>query len=839
MDDYFNERATTPFIIRPGDNEPQGYIHFRRSISRVSVNITPAENLQDFEITSTYIVNMPTLEWLATRADGEAGNATTNAGDVIARTGSNFGTSQRFYNLDKEGDSFVFDWWQMENRRKAVAPVQSYDKRELERKDKYPFQDPETENLVSNTGKYVALMGPDGDQYEHNNNATFFVINARFRQADPDHPEYVGLLAETTYVVHLGYIEGDKNSDFGCRRNTKYTYNVKINGVNAIITEASAETLDGDQFQHGAEGVVSEIREKLFICDSHFTQFAVTVSKEEIEHLDWAMIVYKDKNTMYKITSKNFTNFPKKYYDWVYIMKNDYGDLQNEFTRLYNMEKFDPQKAIPLYLASTPEYRNQLQAGVYTVFIDEYIYEDETTEPNLTHGQKTPSWKEYVNLPDRIGALTFGNLVSLDTESLMVQSKYVFRQKSLQTYYGTDPDDPDQAIALEHINETFGLKLLRTPLCPKTTMNGRYDMLKSSELAASNLWSSYLDFTRSFNYYDINEYQGTAEVGNEQTGLPGLRNENVARTAITACLTRNRDLNNDGIIQPEEVRWFLPDIVQYQNFAIGSHSLTTPLFNFSQYTAGVNGTNSSSDLMNNHKYVSSDQWFLWGAEYLSSGNQRTTLDGSGRDNEVRNIRCARYLGVDMKEDVSTKARPAPMPYNNNNNNNIITTYYGDESTRGYSSSSFEWNWEASLQNRPSARFEYKPDFLQIYAGAPLQEFRNYNGQTWFGNNNSAWQYLEAVNLKDPCEYKYGRGWRIANQAELAIMLNCGVLDPYTSPRVLSAQVSKLYTQPASNLNHRQFRIYGYYGNATNGASFHAYGGQWGGNMYVKCVRDRH
>ena len=83
--------------------------------------------------------------------------------------------------------------------------------------------------------------------------STYVVISGTYSEKDQN-----GTLVNqgtTSYTIHLGDFSNMGSMDnFSVERNARYQYNITVQGVTSIITEAKKETGDGDQ--PGAEGII-------------------------------------------------------------------------------------------------------------------------------------------------------------------------------------------------------------------------------------------------------------------------------------------------------------------------------------------------------------------------------------------------------------------------------------------------------------------------------------------------------------------------------------------------------------------------------------------------------
>lgn len=719
-----NESLTA---VSSGTTKLPGAIHFRRLISQVKFNITfDNTNIESFEPVSMTVYNVPTVSWLAEREDGEAGNTVTNAGDNINLGGKEYTSSRRFYSFEGTTTRTI-DWYQMENRRQAVIDVPTYAERERERKN-----DITDSEFKENSGIYTALCGESGDTYIKNNNATYVVLHARLTmKKKPTGVE--SRTVDAVYTVHLGYCEGAddavKAKDFNSRRNYKYTYNMKITGVDKIELEAKAETLDGD-FQHGAEGLITDITGAFFPADSHFEQRNVELTAEELEKLKWSMRVYTNQRNFITIDETNFDKpqtYPdnkvhSEYYDWI-----EFIPAPSE----PQCAAYNPAKVIKLkdMVGRTKEAG---EGDWYTMFIDEYIYENATTEPGVTHGNLTPSWKSYVNLPDRTMWLKVEEERSQDQESVIIKSKYAVQQKSLQTYYGINPENPTSAMALEHVDEYDGNTIVNDVADKDKTINRGGRFLIANYLGVIDGNGNETDREITWSKIDRTTLQKNGS--EKEQGVPNMNSNNLR----DLCLNRNRDLNGNNRIDPEEIRWFLPSIHQYVRFALGSHSLVSPLYDYE-------GKDHTDTPLQFH-YGSAEGWTLWAEEYISIGSP---------SNNIAHIRCARYLGVDMSKYETQPAEPAFKK--RDDDNNIIEFHYGVESSRSMITGELPIHYTNSEYNRSAKVLQYADKDIVLkdkYVQVP------FTMNEWINDHHG----------KSQCESEFGAGWRVPNQIEMSAMM---------------------------------------------------------------------
>lgn len=497
--------------------ELPGRIHLRRQISHITFNLIPTK---DVTITpnSYQIVNAPRTAWILER-DETVNEGKINASFLKTNSTQMRVTSQEtvkdgFFNSDNMGSrffsagetngSYTFDFFQFENKHKGEAS--NYHDREKEVKG--------TDNL--NTGIYKALC--PADSWTYNNTATYVIINCRVSPGNLDsNLEGINKDAIMTYgdakiVVHLGGI--NKNwSDFNCNRNTKYTYNVTVGGVNDIAVEA----IKDEETIPGFEGIVTQITGGYFNLDCHYNRFNVSLSDNERMGAGFGYIIeaYDDNGAHIQFDENSVDKFDTKYSDWVIFVPTTGEDEYAEFPkpndnsrhlRISLKEMGMTEKRGNETVLSYPHTDTKGGADSprwYTVFVNEYVYEESSDE---TKG----NWKNYVNLPDRRCWIKVTKKESNDKESLFVTSKYALSQKSIQTYYNTEISANIGAVGLEHKNESRGL-VLKSLYGPNATgtlnsKNGRlntwnyvynptpYEGYKGTQDLS---WSSILDQTKT------------------------------------------------------------------------------------------------------------------------------------------------------------------------------------------------------------------------------------------------------------------------------------------------------------------------------------------------------
>lgn len=907
---YDGEGNPTPCHIPAGDTKLQGYIHLRRMISYVKFNIAAGANIE-IEPISWQVHSNPIIAYLQER-DANSADVSTYFGDRQGYS-SNHGVSNLSYDFDsgdltdatgkatnKKGSSF--DFYLFENKQIAT----DYQERDggdyVGIKDGYADREREWKNADgANTGIYKSLS-PTGTKAEPNaegtdtkNFATYVTFRLKvtywvkktiedddlnvedtdaFTPVSKDTQGAVRREGYANYTVHLGYIEGGlekaKATDFNCRRNMKYTYNVTVNSLTNIIVEA----FNDEEKQSGAEGDVTDVQDVNRIeLDAHYAVFNIQLSNKDRQNLKWMI-------------EAPYANVTHSYYADDYreggSHNNDYNKLASD--QFYTWIRFKPttdEKTLRRYRDYTDEPEENIWTleqladpvtyhGVdsdgnnvtdvssetqlwYTVFVDEYVYhEDADGKPTDKYdadrgGNVEGGWHAYVNQNPRIVWIACNNRhISNDKESMYMNSKYMISQNSILTYYSSTTQTPNNtALGLERENETFGLNLewsqtawdaLSTP----NADNGRYNVwyyltggqwetlesingrrwanmaeIKQDVKIGNQTYTCLVPFKRdAITTAQLTETEGkTAQIfmpaqipnGNDivkptyqhkigsNPDRYETRNRNLyspnpsgpSYEVITACMSRNRDENGNGIIDVNEMKWYVPTTGKYARIILGRAVIpqSLRLMNFDLIPAygfkQSNGTynEDDSDWNTRHHYASSDRRIVWAEEGTSSSDWH-------RDNwdmGAWQIRCVRNLGVNMGRVIATD--PVTPAYEYDKATHIFSlSYYEDACKRAPQSNHLLSHDVQSAINQPAAQFEVAEDNCNA-TNTPIVA----NTTTLWFNDSQLTDYTTDA-WKTACDNNYicGRyaqepdgsdrgSWRVPNQKELVMMRREGIL----------------------------------------------------------------
>lgn len=286
-------------------------------------------------------------------------------------------------------------------------------------------------------------------------------------------------------------------------------------------------------------------------------------------------------------------------------------------------------------LDGKPFYLNRY----FTVYIDEYYYKQNP----VTGTTSNTLWTSFCNADDRTMSIFQKTYAGGDGHSSYTRSGLNIRQRSIQTLYS--PGQTGQQLAhfafgIEHTDEYGG----SYNIAPKQNM-----LFTSYSMADNGLENTHLGLWKNTKLVEdaIGNYSWKGVYAifpkNERTSegsLPVYPVGKSSRYANVAALSRNRDNNRNGMIDPEEILWYVPSRKEMMTLYLGSFLMPDPLY--------------QAKLEKNGKlyYVTSTCENTKGLGILlaEEGIAIGWMDGSGgsfsegdRDNCY--IRCARSLGT--------------------------------------------------------------------------------------------------------------------------------------------------------------------------------------------------
>ena len=279
-------------------------------------------------------------------------------------------------------------------------------------------------------------------------------------------------------------------------------------------------------------------------------------------------------------------------------------------------------KADELHIYHLQQNNSGDYIACFTAFIDEYYYQKNPLTNEFV------GWDAYTRQPDRTMLIASNIEISDDGNSSYTTARTAFIQRSIQTYYNGDIADETNAMGVETYCENYRIGTTTYDgYGANSSSNGRENMKdligfyyddawqwnSSVNIAANGYWksntSAYLDHK--------------------------IDNILVDESPYYACLSRNRDLDGDGDISDDEIRWYLPASDQYLRMNIGADAMSEAsrlfLGNRAQLPSNYpHGNNNSlyeagsiyytSTYNSGIDYESGIKQVLWAAEVGALGN---------------------------------------------------------------------------------------------------------------------------------------------------------------------------------------------------------------------------
>ena len=208
----------------------------------------------------------------------------------------------------------------------------------------------------------------------------------------------------------------------------------------------------------------------------------------------------------------------------------------------------------------------------FTAFVNEYYYYE-----NPSTGQIIGTWSDFTNKETRDMIVAMSTDVSSDGNSTYSKVHSYISQLSIQTFYNSSLAREFDGFGIETYNETpLEFKFKNTITGNLDNSDGRANQLKL--MGANTNINNIL-------VYDKSEYWTeyiNSEINNGWTAsIPADRTKRKLasdlykhKAAYDACMSRNRDLNGDGKIQDNEIRWYLASLNEYIRVAIGATAIS-------------------------------------------------------------------------------------------------------------------------------------------------------------------------------------------------------------------------------------------------------------------------
>ena len=570
---------------------------------------------------------------------------------------------------------------------------------------------------------------------------------------------YLIHLGDWTSNIHNGSSEhwnDDEYSNvanFQTRRNTSYNYTVTVNSVNNIRIEV--ETSDGENIENqpGASGQITIAKEEIAICDAHYEAKTMTFSAKNFfegttataDDLTWRVSTPFGEGS--PSIGHDGEDIPAGLdYKWVHFRLNKkdastkfYKDIRRRYTnRVFaesstfrsaadNMESdgsgdpglegyhndgvMDIIDMVKYIKTQVKRYASWLENGgnyadykcdfdsenlndakiCVTVFVDEYYYDKDP----IFGGSSPTLWKRFVNKEERAMHILCNSNTSKDLESRATGSVITIQQKPIKSIYNTDESYTrlQNAWGLESVDEHADKVFTYNQdgsLNGSGKNNDEFNGLATITTIENNIrWDKYLSF----------------EVGNE---LPQLRDGYESLRYI--CMSRNRDNNGNGVIDRDEIRWYLASVKQLIGMYVGDGVLESSVRIYNRSTADRNSDDPArwrQHVISSTKYLGgSEPTIIWGEEGISTGD----IGGSLAEGNTKfTVRCVRNLGIANDAPIN-KTPDDYIQYSKNADGSYTfeCTHINESALRYYSSRELDYEDERATANCLYKKFETAP-----------------------------------------------------------------------------------------------------------------------------------
>lgn len=695
------------------DNTNDNAIRLSRIVSKVKFTIkeyTGDDVKRSFKLANYDIMNIAKNGTLIGSIDSNDKKQISNDTDVSNIKGLTLGVND----VDKTTGAEYFEAYLPENLQDAKKVIT--DKDQAKRED----DNMSIPKEFTNAPKY----------------GTYVVLKGKYEETTKDGSTKT---ADVTYYVHLGDCSVNYN-DYNVERNCNYTFNITVAGVDKIIVEAQKEGND----QPGAEGVVLKYGNtgKNLTLDSHYEYMVMRFNKEDIQKLKASKLGYyyqvyalgkktepinvKDEaNPTTEEHKQKLNGVDTKWIEFAITGRNKsesiYGD-ENDGRgtpcdypgkgKTMDIEKFLKK----LYdNADNPSFWNEGKYIDATCFVSENYYS------NLT-------WDQYVNDVNKRAFYVANNVwVSKDTRSVYAEAQYGLTQHNIQTFYDVKQAGNVIAYGCETINDEEGKNFTDDGIGGTSTYEYRYPY----QSKGSDTWD------------------GRANMKKDLSGLT-WNNIKSNKALVKACMSRNRDLNGDGIIQDNEIRWYAPAVNQYIGLWIGEEVISTEAKLFNKKTTTLSKDNDPGCRM---LYYTSTRGIntYFSEEGMATNNHNGTW-------KATLIRCVRNL--QSNDNDNGYAKTPTQFWTTSNSNKVVELDKVDSRALivGGSSNELIGHTERSEINKPAKSFRIA-------------------NTTYPASNSKSASMQNVVNGIFICNgnyYQNDSNWRVPNQREMSVMY---LIDP--------------------------------------------------------------
>lgn len=525
------------------------------------------------------------------------------------------------------------------------------------------------------------------------------------------------LSAEVRYTIHLGDFVSSNGAthdfdQYDVARGHAYSYFITVQNAGKVYVEVAGE--DGDpsrirEDEPGQEGSLMLATTDLVNCDAHYEYHCMTFNYDR--DLDPSLLSWYVKTPF----GEGAAHYDRDHHDWVATFNDDkwvmfqLNDVVNgeysELRRAYpGIGAYDSSwkpdtpgprpelldiRQLVMYIFDQTLKKNAGEANDFvgdkirvTAFVDEYYYE---SDPILGTGEPDPDlWRKFVNAQPRELHILSKAKFSQDRQSTLVTSSHAIIQQSIQSFYNVYSPTLTSLWGTEHRDEmSYANRVKKNPdqassvwpwwpsgrtlpagssVTPVSEENGRMN--------TASLWGLYTSHEQHWSDADDNSYTGYLYY-NVLNVVPELKDEN--KYLAYSCLTRNRDNDGDGIIDPEELRWYTASVNQLVGMWVGAESLSKSVRLYQPLNASdkTDGLQWRSWVVSSTANTVTDPVIIR-AEEAATRSDYSYYSWSGfsavdRD-KVSSVRCLRNIGTYQEGGATKDVTRAPYDY-------MVNQYY--------------------------------------------------------------------------------------------------------------------------------------------------------------------
>ncbi len=749
--------------------------------------------IKSFTAKQWKVVNLPSTSYLVERDSEDSANVppTTSTSEYVNYAPKFFDSDWTNFEEFPSDSESSFTFYMLENRQSPKnSAITSYQDRSRQVKYTEGYNIGQNESVnVSYVNSRGMEVSRDMKVFSNANDFSAYVLVTGRVEMELDEDDNAGstLGGDVQYLIHLGnwsYTAGTSwdtdtygsFNDFNTNRNTFYTYTVTVNSVNNICDAhyfSKTMTFHAANFFEGYESTADDLT---WSVKTPFSDGTPTnpLTPGTLDY-DWVHFRLNKKNSdgTYNENRRKFVDPSRKFQTYTTYRsasENAEGDGTDGLAGYHNdglMNVVDLVKYIKEQVTLLETYRKNpgmTYTGDFdnpddiseakicvTAFVDEYYY-----DKNPVTGVSSPTlWKKFVNQSDRCLNILCNSNVSKDLESRATGSVITIQQHSIQSIYNTSESETSLQSAWgieytdEFTNEVYTYNTSSTNYSDSgnntSEGNGLYNSVKEWGLSGTSKWGTYLEFET-------------------QNDVPQMQSSYKALRYI--CLSRNRDNNGNGTIDPDELRWYTASIRQLVGIYVGGGVLdhNSRLY----YRSAAEQASSTANVWRQHIISSTNNGgeptTVWGEEGISTGKLSGSISWGGGLNRF-GVRCVRNLGLSNPTTINISATDCvPDDYvevetTGSGNDAVYTfkaTYLNDAALRYYTSRELDYHSNTSDINRLYKRFEVLPTSKVERSS----EWNNFNSV-----NTTVNTAINAGNKNPYCP----EGYRLPNQAELAMM----------------------------------------------------------------------